>query len=143
VVKGEATLKQYLLAVYQPDGPVPPPEVLDKIARDLEAYHDRLKAAGAWVFSGGLHPPSKATVLRPQGHEVLVTDGPYAEAKEHIGGFTIIRARRPRRRPGVGPAGGHRHDAADRGPAVPGRSGWIAARSSASSGGSTAGPSRP
>lgn len=85
-------MKQYLLAVYQPDGPPPPPEVLAKIARDLEALRDRMKAAGAWVFSGGLQAPSTATVLRPRGHEVLVTDGPFTEAKEHLGGFTIIQA---------------------------------------------------
>jgi len=85
-------LKQYLLAVYQPDGPVPPPEVLAKIMRDVEAVRDRMKAAGAWVFTGGLHAPSTATVLRPRGQEVMVTDGPFAEAKEHIGGFTIIQA---------------------------------------------------
>lgn len=85
-------MKQYLLAVYQPDGPVPPPEVLAKIMRDVEAVRDRMKAAGAWVFTGGLHAPSTATVLRPRGQEVMVTDGPFAEAKEHIGGFTIIQA---------------------------------------------------
>ena len=92
MVKGEWTLKQYLLAVYQPDGPVPPPEVLDKISRDVEALRERMRAAGVWVFSGGLHAPSTATVLRPRGQEVLVTDGPFTEAKEFIGGFTIIRA---------------------------------------------------
>ena len=85
-------MKQYLLAVYQPDGPLPPPEVLAKIGRDLEALRVRMRAAGAWVFSGGLHPPSTATVLRPRGQEVVVTDGPFTEAKEHIGGFTIIQA---------------------------------------------------
>jgi hypothetical protein len=86
-------MKQYLLTMYQPEGDPPPPEVLESIMRDLEALETEMKAAGAWVFSGGLHAPSTATVLRVrEGGEVLVTDGPYAEGKEHIGGFTIVRA---------------------------------------------------
>lgn len=51
-----------------------------------------LEAAGAWVFAGGLHPPNTATVVRLKGNEVLTTDGPYIEGKEHIGGFTVIQA---------------------------------------------------
>jgi len=82
----------YLLSVYQPDGDPPPPEVLGPIMRQVHALQDELKAAGAWVFSGGLHAPSTATVVRAQAGEVLVTDGPYVEGKEHIGGFTIIKA---------------------------------------------------
>jgi hypothetical protein len=85
-------MKQYLLSVYQPDGPPPPPEVLERIGRDLDALNQELKAAGAWVFAGGLHPPSTATVVRARDGAVLTTDGPYAEGKEHIGGFTIVRA---------------------------------------------------
>ena len=60
--------------------------------RDLDALNQEMKAAGAWVFAGGLHPPSTATVVRVTDGEVLMTDGPYAEGKEHIGGFTIIKA---------------------------------------------------
>ncbi len=85
-------MKQYLLSVYQPEGGTPPPEVLEKVMRDLDALNQELKAAGAWVFAGGLHPSSTATVVRFQDGEVLTTDGPFAEGKEHIGGFTIIRA---------------------------------------------------
>jgi len=85
-------MKQYLLSMYQPEGDPPGPEVLEPIMRDLEALEKEMKAAGAWVFSGGLHPPSTATALRLQEGEVLTTDGPYAEGKEHIGGFTIIKA---------------------------------------------------
>jgi hypothetical protein len=85
-------MKQYLLSVYQP-GETPPPDVdLEEIRRDIDALHQEMKAAGAWVFAGGLHPPSTATVLRPEADEVLVTDGPYTEGKEHIAGFTIIQA---------------------------------------------------
>jgi hypothetical protein len=51
-----------------------------------------MRAAGAWVFSAGLHEPSTATVLRPDGNDVLMTDGPFTEGKEHVGGLTIVRA---------------------------------------------------
>ncbi|MGW0777180.1 YciI family protein [Streptomyces sp. NPDC002835] len=85
-------MTQYLLSIYQPDGDVPPPEVLDPIMRDVEAVNAELRAAGAWVFAGGLHAPSTATVVRCKDDEVLMTDGPYLEGKEHIGGFTVIEA---------------------------------------------------
>lgn len=85
-------MKQYILSVYQPDGPIPPPDVLGKITEDLEALNREMQAAGAWVFAAGLHPPSTATVVKAQAGELLITDGPFAEAKEHIGGFTIIKA---------------------------------------------------
>ena len=85
-------MKQYLLGVYQPDGPTPPPDLLDGITRRLEALNRDLRSAGSWVFAGALHPPSTATVVRPRGGELLLTDGPFAEGKEHLGGFTIIRA---------------------------------------------------
>lgn len=85
-------MKQYLLSVYQPDGAPPSPEVLEPIMRDVHALHEQMKSAGALIFTGGLYPPGSATVLRPQGKEMLVTDGPYIEGKEHLGGFTIIQA---------------------------------------------------
>ena len=86
-------MPQYLLSVYQPDGPPPPPEILDPIMKQVQAWREELEAAGAWVFTGGLYPPGTATVLRPQaGGGVLITDGPFTEGKEHVGGFTVIRA---------------------------------------------------
>jgi hypothetical protein len=85
-------LKQYLLSIYQPDGDPPPPEVLEPIMRDINALDAELRAAGAWVFTGGLHPPDTATVLRAADGGVVVTDGPYPEGKEHIGGFWVISA---------------------------------------------------
>jgi hypothetical protein len=85
-------MKQYLLSIYQPEGGTPPPEVLDKVMHDLFALVDVAKAAGAWVFNGGLHPPGTATVLRLERDKVLMTDGPYAESKEQIGGFLIVKA---------------------------------------------------
>jgi hypothetical protein len=85
-------MRQYLLSIYQPDGGTPPPEVLQKVMREVGALIAETKAAGAWVFNGGLHPPSTATVLRLQGGDLLTTDGPYTEGKEHIGGFIVVKA---------------------------------------------------
>ena len=85
-------MKQYLLSVVTPTGgKQPPPEVLGPIRERVAAVNQALKDEGAWVFSGGLNAPSTATVLRRQGDEVLMTDGPFAEGKEYLGGFTIIR----------------------------------------------------
>ncbi len=83
-------MAQYLLAMYQPDGPIPPPDILKKVMADLGVINDEIKASGSWVFSGGLHPSTTATVLRESGGKVLTTDGPFVEGKEHIGGFWII-----------------------------------------------------
>jgi hypothetical protein len=85
-------MTQYLLSVYQPDGPAPASVDLERIGKDLAAIQEEMKGAGAWVFSAGLHPPSTATVLQVSDGEVLTTDGPYAEGKEHLGGFTIVSA---------------------------------------------------
>jgi len=89
-------MKHYLLTIQQPDVEVDPdPEFLEPVMRRVEAFNQELKAAGAWVFAGGLellHHPSTATVLRPRGDDVLMTDGPYVEGKEHVGGLTIIAA---------------------------------------------------
>jgi hypothetical protein len=86
-------MSKYLLSVMQPYGEnAGPPENIDQIVADLDALNTEMKAAGAWVFAGGLHGPSTATVLRAQGDDVLMTDGPYIEGKEHLGGFTIVEA---------------------------------------------------
>ncbi len=87
-------MKQYLLSIYGPDAP-PPPEVMarmDQIMAAVNGLIEETKAAGAWVFNGGLHPPSTATVVRLNHGDVLVTDGPYVEGKEHVGGFLIVKA---------------------------------------------------
>ena len=85
-------MKLYLLSIYQPDGPVPPPEKLARVMSEIDVMNRELEAAGSWLFAGGLHPPSTATVIRVKDGETLMTDGPFAEGKEHIGGFTIIKA---------------------------------------------------
>jgi len=85
-------MKQYLLSVYHPEDSIPEPEVAAKIVADVEALNTELHQTGAWVFAGGLHPSSTATVVRVEGDDILITDGPFAEGKEHIGGFWVIRA---------------------------------------------------
>jgi hypothetical protein len=85
-------MNQYLLSIYQPDGDPPAPAVLERVMRELDVFHKELKAAGAWVFVAGLQPPSAATVVRIQAGDLLTTDGPFAEGKEHIGGFIVVRA---------------------------------------------------
>jgi hypothetical protein len=85
-------MKQYLLSVIQPVGDPPPREFLDKVMRDVQALRQEMQAAGAWVFSGGLCPPTTATVVRLKDGDFLMTDGPFAEGKEHVGGFTIVKA---------------------------------------------------
>ncbi len=86
-------MKTYLLNVLTPsDGTPPAPEALAAIGRRVEEFHDELKAADAWVFAGGLDSPASATVLRLQGDETLMTDGPFAEGKEYVGGFCIVKA---------------------------------------------------
>ena len=85
-------MKQYLLSVYQPDTDPPPPEVLGPIMAGVDAWRSELQAAGSWVFTAGLHPASTSTVVRVTDGETLTTDGPFTEGKEHLGGFTIIKA---------------------------------------------------
>jgi hypothetical protein len=85
-------MKQYLLSVHHPEGGSPEPEALEKIMADVDALNIELRQAGAWVFAGGLYPSSTATVIRAEGSDILITDGPFVEGKEHIGGFWVIRA---------------------------------------------------
>jgi hypothetical protein len=85
-------MPHYLLTVFEPTEGVLEPEVLAAIMKDVDAVDQEMHDAGAWVFSGGLHAPRAATVLRPEDGDVLMTDGPYVEGKEHVGGFSIIQA---------------------------------------------------
>ncbi|GAA2729537.1 YciI family protein [Actinocorallia aurantiaca] len=86
-------MKRYLLALYVPaDGEPPPPEALEEMRNELDALNADLKAAGAWVFAGALHPPDTATVVRPRDDGAFMTDGPFIEGKEFLGGFDIIAA---------------------------------------------------
>jgi hypothetical protein len=83
-------MTRYALIVHQPDGPPPADLDLDAVMRDVHALEQEMKDAGVWVFSGGLHDPSTATVVQARNGEVLTTDGPFTEGHEHIGGLTVI-----------------------------------------------------
>ena len=85
-------MPNYLLSVHHsPDAPPPPPEEMQKAFRQVDAFNAELQASGSWVFAGGLHPPTIATVVNAKNaDDVVITDGPFAETKEHLGGFWII-----------------------------------------------------
>ncbi|MDQ4068339.1 MAG: YciI family protein [Actinomycetota bacterium] len=86
-------MTQYLLSVYIDESQEPPAaDVMEKAYKDVDALNQEIKDAGAWVFAGGLHPSSTATVVKTSGDDVLTTDGPFAETKEQLGGFWIIQA---------------------------------------------------
>ena len=86
-------MPQYLMSVHMVDGQPPPDDAtIQKMYADVGAYNDRLQAEGAWVFAGGLHPPTTATVVRSSGGDVVITDGPFSEAKEQLGGFWVVEA---------------------------------------------------
>ena len=86
-------MKQYMLSVHSVEGdPAPPEDAIEQMYKDVDAVNAELQASGAWVFAGGLHPPATATVVRISDGEVLTTDGPFAEAKEQLGGFWVIKA---------------------------------------------------
>jgi hypothetical protein len=86
-------MTQYLVAIHHPDDYDPSVAGDDATQRDIEALNDEMKAAGAIVFVGGLQLASSAKSLRVKpGGKVLITDGPYIETKEHIGGFWVLEA---------------------------------------------------
>lgn len=85
-------MKHYLLSIYQPDGEPPPPELLEEVMRKATVLVEEAKAAGAWVFNGGLQATTSARVVRVKDGALLRTDGPYIESKEHIGGFMVVLA---------------------------------------------------
>ncbi len=85
-------MKHYLLSIQQPDGRLPSPETFERIMQDMEVLNQELRASGAWVFAGRLHSPDVASVARRQNGQVLTTDGPYDQGKEHVGGLAVIKA---------------------------------------------------
>jgi hypothetical protein len=88
-------MAQYLLSVHSVEGEVGDPmtdEEMRQSWKQIQVLNEELKSAGAWVFGGALHEPETATVVRISKGEVLTTDGPFAESKEHLGGFYIIEA---------------------------------------------------
>src|SRR5260370_35294243 len=98
-------MPQYLVAIHRPDnydGSLEP----ESMGRDIDALNEEMAAAGAVVFVGGLLPVSSAKSLRAQpGGKVLITDGPYLETKEHIGGFWVLEGAELEQGVGVGATG--------------------------------------
>jgi hypothetical protein len=87
-------MPQYLISVWHDDTfevDLSSPDAQLRVAQ-VDAFNSELQQAGAWVFAAGLHPASSATVVRSSGGEVSMTDGPYAETKEQMGGFWVIEA---------------------------------------------------
>jgi hypothetical protein len=87
-------MTQYLLSVWHsPESPMPTdPAEMQKAMDQVDVFNAELQAQGAWVFAGGLHDPSSATVVRATDGDPVMTDGPFAETKEQLGGFWIITA---------------------------------------------------
>ena len=88
-------MAQYLLSLHNVEGETGPAmtdEEMQQSWKRIQVLNEELKAAGAWLFGGALHGPETATVVRMSGGELLTTDGPFAESKEHLGGFYIIEA---------------------------------------------------
>lgn len=84
-------MSQYLLSVHYVEGQTPPDTAtMEQIFKDVDALNDEIRAAGAWVFAGGLQEPHHATVVREDNGEIVTTDGPFPEAKEQLGGFWVI-----------------------------------------------------
>lgn len=87
-------MQQYLMGVWHPEiGPdAPAPEQIAAIMRDVDALNGELRTAGAWVFAGGLRPAATASVVRVEDDRAVVTDGPFAQGTDHVGGFWVISA---------------------------------------------------
>jgi len=84
-------MSQYLLSVWSREGdPVPSDEETQKAYAATGAFNKEVEASGAWVFAGGLHPVSTATVVDGRSGEAVTTDGPFAESKEQLGGFWVV-----------------------------------------------------
>lgn len=87
-------MTQYLVAIYHPDDYDPSKEDA-AMARDIDALNDEMVAAGVRVFVGGLAPARTAKSVRRKGPKLVVTDGPYIETREHIGGFWVLECATP------------------------------------------------
>ncbi len=87
-------MKTYLISLFSPDGPPPEHVELGQIMTDLGAINDEIRAAGGWVFAGGLGDQASATTIRKSDRvaDAVLTDGPFIEAKEHLGGISIVRS---------------------------------------------------
>lgn len=85
-------MKQYLLAVHSVEGaPEPSAAEIQVMFAQVDKVNKELQAAGAWVFAGGLLPAESATVVRVENGKTTMTDGPFAETKEQLGGFWVLK----------------------------------------------------
>ena len=88
-------MTKYLLSMHSVEGEVRDPmtdEQMQQFMEPVGVLEEEMRTAGAWLFGGALHEPDTATVVRVSDGEVLTADGPFAESKEHLGGFYIIEA---------------------------------------------------
>ena len=86
-------MPEYMLSVHQVDGEeMPSGDEMERMFADVGAFNQRLKESGSWVFAGGLMPREIATTVDNTSERAVVTDGPFAESKEWLGGFWIIAA---------------------------------------------------
>ena len=85
-------MKQYLLSVHGAVDDMPPPDVMQEMFDDVDKVNQEMMTKGVWVFGGGLTDPSDATVVRVEKGQPMLTDGPFVETKEQLGGFWVIRA---------------------------------------------------
>ena len=82
-------MAHYLVAIHLPDDYEPGAEE-QAVRDDISALNREMIAAGVRVFVGGLDSPRKAKAVRARAGRVVVTDGPYLESKEHVGGFWVL-----------------------------------------------------
>ncbi|MGH3361726.1 MAG: YciI family protein [Nocardioides sp.] len=86
-------MPQYMMSVHHEEGEeTPSMEELQPIFEAVDRFNEKVQAAGAWVFGGGLESIESSTTVDATGEKVIVTDGPFAESKEYLGGFWIIEA---------------------------------------------------
>ena len=88
-------MTRYMLSVHSAPDAMPEPPTAEQMQhswQQIGLLEAEMKSTGAWVFSGRLHEPDTATVVRAANGEILTTDGPFAESREHLGGFYIINA---------------------------------------------------
>lgn len=84
-------MPQYLVAIHHPDDYAPSVAEDDAMRQEVTALNVEMKAAGVRIFVGGLEPAGSAKSVRVRGDgKVLITDGPYMETKEHVGGFWVL-----------------------------------------------------
>jgi hypothetical protein len=88
-------MPQYMLSVhhdYNEGFDSITPEQVQQMYADVEAFNQEVRDSGAWVFAGGLQPIEDSTTVDGTGTEAVISDGPYAESKEYLGGFWVVAA---------------------------------------------------